>query len=272
MQTEHLKIFRSLSPGGSSTFPERVRIFYLILSVPDSKGWPLCWVIDKAESWLLLAIVQRTLCTANSTESKFMPLRITSAPVAGVQKRKSKQPRQPRSSLFASHARSKPNTRKANNDKSKSNDGPVIDEPDQYYDDSDVEPLPDLGSAARYIADARPDNVRGVVDAIQHIKTTMFEELPTERAGMNSTRIAQVLNLRRALPPIVSVAHVHTVLQSPTEVEREIVALAQSGRVRRLIVPGRGRDTAALGDCLVLSEDFAELVRGSDLDSALKGG
>jgi hypothetical protein len=34
-----------------------------------------------------------------------------------------------------------------------------------------------------------------------------------------------------------SVAHVHTILEAPTQVEREIVEQIQAGRIRRLIIP-----------------------------------
>ncbi|KAJ5981929.1 hypothetical protein N7451_012029 [Penicillium sp. IBT 35674x] len=98
----------------------------------------------------------------------------------------------------------------------------------------------------------------------------MFDELPV-RAGMNSTRIAEVLNLRRSLPPLVSMAHIHMLLNAPTQVEREIVEFVQAGQVRRLIIPGRGNDAAGLGDCLVLAEEWEELMRGSSsLDAEVK--
>lgn len=185
-----------------------------------------------------------------------MTLRLTSAPVSGVKKRKSAASR-PRASPFAGHARRKPAT-----------GGPSGVKPSSAPDPSLDEQLRDVGGS-HYIADTAP--VQNVAQAIQYIRTNMFDEMPT-RAGMNSTRIAEVLNLRRSLPPLASVAHVHTLLDAPTQVEKEIVELVQKGRVRRLIIPGRGGDAAGLGDCLVLSEDWDELVRGSSaLDTALKG-
>lgn len=184
-----------------------------------------------------------------------MTLRLTSAPVSGIKKRKSAAAK-PRASPFAAHARRKPNPASA---------GAVKAAPaDLGLDD----PLPDVGGS-QYISETAP--VENVAQAIQYIRTNMFDELPA-RAGMNSTRIAEVLNLRRSLPPLASVAHVHTLLDAPTQVEREIVELVQTGRVRRLIIPGRGNDAAGLGDCLVLAEDWEELVRGSpSLDPAVKG-
>ncbi|KAJ5747230.1 uncharacterized protein N7511_008926 [Penicillium nucicola] len=182
-----------------------------------------------------------------------MTLRLTSAPVSGVKKRKSSAPR-PRASPFAAHARRKPSSGGASSLKSTA---------DLSLDD----PLPDLGGS-HYISQTAP--VQNVRQGIQYIRDGIFEELP-QRAGMNSTRIAEVLNLRRSLPPLASVAHVHTLLDAPTQVEREIVELVQSGQVRRLIIPGRGNDAAGLGDCLVLAEDWEKLVQGSPLlDAPIK--
>ncbi|KAJ5752452.1 hypothetical protein N7520_009369 [Penicillium odoratum] len=181
-----------------------------------------------------------------------MTLRLTSAPVAGIQKRKSaKPPPRARASPFASHARRKPNAT------------PAVKPTDFGLD----EPLPDEG-ISHYISEtATAENVE---QAIRYVRNKMFDELP-ERAGMNSTRIAEVLNLRRSLPPLASVAHIHTLLNAPTQVEREIVELVKSGRVRRLIIPGRGNDAAGLGDCLVLTEDWEQLVRESSaLDIGIK--
>lgn len=194
-----------------------------------------------------------------------MPLRITSAPVSGIKKRKSVTTPKKRASPFASHARSKLSAR--GNTQAKSSLQTEDGEDDGFMSDS--EPLPDIGNS-QYLTESVKLN--GVMQAMQHVKESMFEELPERRAGMNSTRIAEVLNLRKSLPPLVSVAHIHTVLQAPTKVEREIVSLVQSGELKRLIVPGRGNGTAGLGDCLVMASDLRELVQmSSDLGQALKG-
>ncbi|KUL87208.1 hypothetical protein ZTR_03390 [Talaromyces verruculosus] len=193
-----------------------------------------------------------------------MSLRITSAPVSGIKKRKSATTPKNRASPFTSHARSKPSAR--GNAQGKSLHHQTGEEDDGFMSDS--EPLPDIGNS-QYLTESVKLN--GVMQAMQHVKESMFEELPERRAGMNSTRIAEVLNLRKSLPPLVSVAHIHTVLQAPTKVEREIVSLVQSGQLKRLIVPGRGNGTAGLGDCLVMASDLRELVQtSSDLDQALK--
>ena len=131
------------------------------------------------------------------------------------------------------------------------------------------EQLGDAGES-QYIADTAP--VEHVEQAIRYIQKSMFEDIPAQRVGMNSTRIAQVLNMRRSLPPLVSVAHVHTLFDEPTRVEREIVDLVNAGRARRVVIPGRGNDAAGLGDCLILSEDWEDLVRKSGLESSVKSG
>lgn len=190
-----------------------------------------------------------------------MPLRITSAPVSGIKKRKSVTAPRTRASPFASHARSKPSARGNAQGKSEGGEG------SGFMSDSD--PLPDIGDS-RYLTESV--KLDGVVQAMRHVKESMFEDLPERRAGMNSTRIAEILNVRKSLPPLVSVAHIHTVLQAPTQVEREIVSLVQSGQLKRLIVPGRGNGAAGLGDCLVMASDLRELVQmSSDLEQHLKG-
>lgn len=188
-----------------------------------------------------------------------MPLRITSAPVAGVKKRKTVTSSRPRASPFAGLARHKATASPSPGSKNT----PTA----ELHDFEDQGPLPDIG-VSHYIPETSP--VENVVQALEYIRDNMFEDLPA-RAGMNSTRIAEVLNLRRSLPPLASVAHVHTVLNAPTKVEKEIMELINAGRVRRLTVPGRGNDAAGLGDCLVLSEDWERLVRDSGLEPSLKG-
>ncbi|KAI5297034.1 hypothetical protein KEM55_005243 [Ascosphaera atra] len=56
-------------------------------------------------------------------------------------------------------------------------------------------------------------------------------------------------------------------IDAPTKVEKEILSLVENGVVRRLLIPGRAGDAAALGDCLILMDDWKEMVRVS---SALK--
>ncbi|PYH43434.1 Stk19 family serine/threonine-protein kinase [Aspergillus saccharolyticus JOP 1030-1] len=178
-----------------------------------------------------------------------MPLRITSAPVAGIKKNRKSNHVRPQPSPFSAHPRRKAAASSATALRS------------SWKDVHDQDQLPDLG-LSRYISETA--SLTNVVQAIRYIRTTMFENLP-QRAGMNSTRIAEVLNLRRSLPPLASVAHIHTVLDAPTQVEKEIMEMVTSGRVRRLLVPGRGSDAAGLGDCLVLAEEWDQLVQDNGI-------
>ena len=190
-----------------------------------------------------------------------MPLRLTSAPVAGIQKRKSTAASKSRASPFGDYRRQKSKA-------SANDDGGAKSDQQTWSAYADHEQLADVG-VSHYIAET--SSVNNVKQAIRYIGNSMFEDIPAQRAGMSSTRIAQVLNMRRSLPPLVSVAHVHTLFDEPTRVEKEIVNLVNAGRVRRVIIPGRGNDTASLGDCLVLSEDWEDLVRRSGLEQSVKG-
>ncbi len=72
---------------------------------------------------------------------------------------------------------------------------------------------------------------------------------------MSSTRVAEVLNFRRALPAVATTAHVVALLGSPTATEREIAELTRAGTLRRVVVPRRA------GEALV---EVAELARMAD--------
>ncbi|KAF2281060.1 uncharacterized protein EI97DRAFT_409556 [Westerdykella ornata] len=112
---------------------------------------------------------------------------------------------------------------------------------------------------------------RDVRECVQHIRTAMFEDIPESGAGMNSTRIAEVLNFRKNLPPIVTVAHVDALSRSSTRTEREINELAQAGVLRRVILPHRGGGAADIGDGLALVEEWDKLVLSHpDLDEGVK--
>ena len=109
--------------------------------------------------------------------------------------------------------------------------------------------------------------LRDVAQAITYIRSKMWSPLPAERAGMNSTRIAEVLNFRASLPPIVVVSHVQALLNSPTTVERETAELIRAGAVRKVVVGGRG----AVGEALILARDLdAMVVSSGALDEELR--
>ncbi|MCJ1251535.1 hypothetical protein MMC30_008770 [Trapelia coarctata] len=178
-----------------------------------------------------------------------MPFTFTAAPSSRISKTKPKKLsfKQAASSPFpklnlqksASRARSKVKT--------------VEDDDETLFEDR----LDDQGLVATLATDLR---LRDVAQTMKYIRSHMFDELP-ERGGMNSTRIAEVLNFRKSLPPIVPNAHVHALIKSPTVVEREIAELTAAGILRRIVVPGRGVGRSSISDALVLVEDWERLVR-----------
>ncbi|KAK7941121.1 sulfate transporter family protein [Apiospora aurea] len=102
------------------------------------------------------------------------------------------------------------------------------DEEDDFFDDK----LDDCGLVKALAADM---NLRDTAQAIQ---------------------IAEVLNYRKTLPPIVTISHIQTLLSSPSAVEREIAQLAQSGFIRKIVVARRGD----IGETLILSSDLDTLI------------
>ncbi|KAI0417969.1 serine-threonine protein kinase 19-domain-containing protein [Xylaria grammica] len=125
-----------------------------------------------------------------------------------------------------------------------------------FEDDDDLfhDKLDDFGLVAALAADL---SLRDTPQAIQYIRARMFAPVPDAAAGMTSTRISEVLNYRRNLPPIISVAHVQALLASPSAVEREVAELARRGFLRRIVVPRRG----AVGEFVVLASDYEASLR-----------
>lgn len=110
-----------------------------------------------------------------------------------------------------------------------------------------------------------------VVSLMRHIQARAFDEVPDHGAGMGSERTSEVLRFRKGLPPIVTLAHLHAISRSSTETERELARLIAEGKVRKITVPGRGRGGAAVGDGIVLVEDWIQCVRDEDgLDEDVK--
>jgi hypothetical protein len=116
---------------------------------------------------------------------------------------------------------------------------------DDLFDDK----LDDFGLVKALATDL---NLRDTPQAIQYIRTRMFAPVPDTAAGMTSTRISELLNFRRNLPPVVSIAHVQALLASPSAVERELADLARQGFLRRIVVPQRG----VVGEFMVLVSDY----------------
>ncbi|GKT54901.1 sulfate transporter family protein [Colletotrichum tofieldiae] len=137
---------------------------------------------------------------------------------------------------------------------------------DADLDDDDFfhDRLDDVGLVAALAGDM---SLRDVVQAMKYTRNHMFGPLPTEAAGMKSTRIAEVLNYRKAMPGIVTVSHLHALLASPTAVEREVAELQRGGAVRKLYVPRRG----GLGEALIQTSELEEMViQSAGLDEEVK--
>lgn len=114
-------------------------------------------------------------------------------------------------------------------------------------------------------------SLRDVPQTMQHIRMHMFDPVP-ERGGMNSTRIAEILNFRKSLPPTVTLAHIHTLVGSPTAVEREIAELTLAGLIRKTVVPGRETGASSISEGIILSKDLKLLLNEVDeLDREVKG-
>ncbi|TAQ89697.1 hypothetical protein B7494_g1986 [Chlorociboria aeruginascens] len=140
--------------------------------------------------------------------------------------------------------------------------------PEDEDEDEDEDLFNDrLGDIGLVKALATDLNLRDVAQTIMYIQGTMWSGMPEQRGGMNSTRIAEVLNFRSSLPPIVTVSHVHSHLQrSPTTVEREIAELIKGGSIRKTVVGGRG----SLGEALILVNELDKMIQNSNLEVALK--
>ncbi|KAK2005176.1 hypothetical protein LX36DRAFT_6465 [Colletotrichum falcatum] len=124
--------------------------------------------------------------------------------------------------------------------------------------------LDDVGLVTALATDM---SLRDVAQAIKYTRSRMFGPVPTEAAGMNSTRIAEVLNFRKAMPGIVTVSHLHALLASPTAVEREVAELQRCGAVRKIYVPRRG----GLGETLIETPELEEMMaRSAGLDEEAK--
>ena len=111
------------------------------------------------------------------------------------------------------------------------------------------------------------DGVKDVLSALEHITTSMFDQLP-DRAGMNSTRIAEVLNFQKNLPPIVTLAHVHALISASSKVEREIASLLASNQIRKLKIVGRGNDISGISEVLITTRQLEHMLRTSSISTS----
>ncbi|KIW03236.1 uncharacterized protein PV09_05458 [Verruconis gallopava] len=185
-----------------------------------------------------------------------MPLQLTAA-ASRVQKSPAKRAS---SSPFSS---SRKKRQPASTEASK-RPKPTPEEDDEAFDLK----LDDIGLVASLANDL---NLSDVAQLVRWISEHQWCPIPEAGAGMNSTRIAEVLNYRRRLPPLVSVHHVYALSKYPTSTEREIGALVNGGIIRRITLPPRETGGSSLGEALVLVDEWESLVRQrSDLEHGIK--
>lgn len=164
--------------------------------------------------------------------------------------------KQPSSSFFSKLARQKPS-------QTTSRKRTHTDEDDHFETPT---PLQDVGIVTSLPPKATSQDV---LSLMRHAQASKFDPIP-ERAGMNSVRIAETLNYRARLPPIVTLAHIYALALSATEVDREVARLARDGVVRQTSVLGRGRGIAPVGQGLVLVSDWIKVVEASQLEATLQ--
>jgi len=128
--------------------------------------------------------------------------------------------------------------------------------------------LEDVGVSKSLATDL---SLRNVAQIIQYTSSHTFDVLP-ENGGLNSTKIAEILNSRASLPPFVTLSHVHAMTESPTTTEREIAELTKAGIITRIVIPGRGIGGSTVGDGLILLKDIERLTRrATNLESSVAG-
>ena len=185
-----------------------------------------------------------------------MPLNLTAAHSSRVKKR---QPQLGRSASlpFTNRGQRKPIQRSKSNVEAADND-------DNFVEDR----LDDIGIVRSLPFDP---SLRDVTQTIQHVRSHMFDPMP-QNGGFHSTKIAEILNLRKSLPPMVTCSHLHALTPSPTKMEREIAELTRAGIIRRLVTPGRGTGGSSIGESLVVSTDVGSLLKQApELNQELSG-
>ncbi|KXT07873.1 hypothetical protein AC579_5152 [Pseudocercospora musae] len=118
--------------------------------------------------------------------------------------------------------------------------------------------LDDQGIVRHLLLANVPEDVCGL---IRYVRGHAFRQIPERGAGMNSNQIAECLQFRQRLPPVVSLAHLHALSSSSTETDRELARLAAEGKVRRISIPGRGKGGASVGEAVALVEDWKNRLR-----------
>ncbi|RDA96066.1 hypothetical protein CP533_5846 [Ophiocordyceps camponoti-saundersi (nom. inval.)] len=115
--------------------------------------------------------------------------------------------------------------------------------------------LADLG-VTRLLAEEL--TLRDVVQAMRYIRSRMFSPMPDK--GLHSTRVAELLNYRAAMPAVVTMGHLNAVLPSATQTERELAELVDKGVVRKVRVERRG----GMGEVVIETRELEGMIRGSD--------
>lgn len=131
----------------------------------------------------------------------------------------------------------------------------------EALDDEDGDD-PDLAGPGKFVTVIDVKDVRDILSAIKHTRSSMFDDVP-ERAGMNSVRIAEVLNFQKNLPPVVTLAHLHALRSASSKTERDIEQQLSSNKVRRLKLVGRGNDISGLSELLISTEEYEKSLRKS---------
>ncbi|KAF3273109.1 hypothetical protein TWF970_009393 [Orbilia oligospora] len=118
---------------------------------------------------------------------------------------------------------------------------------------------------------SRPDPLpTTVLEGMKYFMSNQFTPLPPTLTGLGISRdlLAEVLNYRKSFPPVVPLPHLHSVLLSPTETEREITSLVADGTLRRVTIK-TGNMTSL--DGVITTDDFLKSIASSSaLDAELK--
>ncbi|KAK6350859.1 hypothetical protein TWF718_004041 [Orbilia javanica] len=109
-----------------------------------------------------------------------------------------------------------------------------------------------------------------VLEGMKYILSHQFTPLPPTLTGLGLSRdlLAEILNYRKSFPPVVPLPHLHSVLRSPTETEREIASLVADGTLRRVTIKTGNMATL---DGVILTDDFLKSIASSSvLDAEIK--
>ena len=123
------------------------------------------------------------------------------------------------------------------------------------------EQLDDVGSAT---ALSESLILRDVPQAMRYVRSHMFSPVP-ER-GFTSTRTTELLNQRAVFPGIVTLGHLHAILDSPTGIEREVAELTSKGVLRKVRIARRG----GMGEALIEAGDYDAMMDRTNLNEETK--